>query len=782
MSEPSKKPLIILGIVLTPPAALGGLFLGAILFARWQSLKTPASIGLLPRYFAHTHQMQPAMYTAFAISCALAVLITFIPALMMLITAFMKPKRELHGSARFANRAEIFQAGLLDKPKTEKPAAKQGKKPAAKPTKQAGYPALLLGKYKGQLLRWTDNGFVLVAARTRAGKGVSVIVPNCLNYRDSMVVYDPKFENFLLTAGFRAQSGQKVFLFNPGGLMPGISKAAFEERDESGNIVSDAGHVEQLARQAQKLGDNICSHRWNPFTYISRNPLFTYRDLSNMAAIMYPLDGSGKNGNAFWIESARKLFVGLSLYMIETEAERPGRDADYKQRSSLAYLYRLATQTHNHNASPSSDAEQGDDEESDNNLQAWLKTELDRRAQSEAPLSDACHTLLADFANGNAKTNADISATFTQPLGIFLDPIVEAVTSADDFRLDDIRRQRMTIYLGIKPTETGTFARLTNLFFSQLINVNVEQGLPENNIDPQTGKTTLPHQCLLLMDEFTALGNVPAIMDGVSYVAGYGLRLMVIVQSPAQIEAVYGRENARTFFTNFACRVLFTPRDQTEAKEYSEILGNETVKSKSKSRSTGKSSSHGQSISDQKRALMYDTEIKQMPMDKCILDMAAVRPIYADKIRYYDDPLFKARANIQPPDIPAVEPTLSKVRYVVPKKEKKAKQLKQHQVQIETAKNKQPFAQFLVDQLALSVCENIADFPNVDGNEKLGQFATGIQNLWRLDDMPTCMSVLASGMKKQSQSLEAMIDAIPASSTDDDDEWEAQDYSQDEHW
>ena len=211
-------------------------------------------------------------------------------------------------------------------------------------------------------------------------------------------------------------------------------------------------------------------------------------------------------------------------------------------------------------------------------------------------------------------------------------------------------------------------------------------------------------------------------------------------------------------------------------------MGNETVKAKSKSRSTGRSSSHSQSISEQKRALMYDTEIKQMPMDKCILDMAAMPPIYADKIRYYDDPLFKERAKIPPPIIPIVEPTLSKVRYVVPKKEKKAKPLKQHEIQIETANNKDPFAQHLVNELALGMSQNIADFPNVDGNEKLGQFATGIQNLWRLDDMPTCMSVLASGMKNPSQSLEAMIDAIPASSADDDDEWEAQDYSQDDDW
>ena len=104
--------------------------------------------------------------------------------------------------------------------------------------------------------------------------------------------------------------------------------------------------------------------------------------------------------------------------------------------------------------------------------------------------------------------------------------------------------------------------------------------------------------------------------------------------------------------TNFAARAIFTPRDQAEAEEYSRILGNETVKAKSVSRSSGKGSSRSQSTSDQKRALMYDSEIKQMPMDKCILDMAAARPIYADKIRYYDDPAFKQRAGMDIPFIP----------------------------------------------------------------------------------------------------------------------------------
>ncbi|OSI10947.1 type IV secretory system conjugative DNA transfer family protein [Neisseria zoodegmatis] len=692
MSDTKKLPAVLFGLGLTPFAAAGGLYLASWLFTRWLSLKSAPSVLMLPRYWPYYDRLPENMVFPLQATSAIALLLAAVPLAAILAALFMKPKRELHGSARFANTAEIAKTGLLKPPEKHKP------------SEPLPLPSLLLGRYRGRFLRWVGNEFLFVAARTRAGKGVSLIIPNCLHYRDSMAIYDPKFENFLLTAGYRASVGQKIFLFNPGGLMPGMSKADFDS--------GDTAHTERLFKQA-KLIKGLRSHRWNPFSYVSRNPLFMYKDISNMAAIMLPMStksSSGDGNSSFWVESARKLFVGLALFMLETEDERENRDTDYRERSTLSYLYRLTSPKNG------------------KGLTEWIKDELDRRNRTGRPLSDACQTLLGGFASGNAKTNADILATMTAPLGIFLDPVVETATSGDDFRLDDLRSQRMTIYIGINPTETSTFSRLTNLFFSQLIQVNVAQGLPENNIDPDTGKTKLPFQCLLLMDEFPALGNVPAIMEGVSYVAGYGLRMMIIAQSPAQIEAVYGRENARTFFTNFAARALFTPRDQTEAEEYSKILGNETVKSKSVSRSRGKGTSRSQSVSDQKRALMYDSEIKQMPMDKCILDMAASRPIYADKIRYYDDPALKGRAGRPIPHVPE----LHFVSGGLKKHDDTPQTIPQEQVADTHPSeygNKQELAQVFTDLIA-----------DPETAVMLGQI---LYSDWKLEMMPTVRNILA---------------------------------------
>lgn len=592
--KPNKKlPAVLFFLFIWTPLSLAaGLYVGAVVFVGKASLKAEPSLTLLPKAWVAA-KLSATTKQALMMGTAAAALAALVPMVFFAVLLLMKPKRELHGSSRFATAAEIAQAGLLMPPKKYR---------------KAEYPDILVGKFKGKYLRWASNEFMFLAARTRSGKGVSTVVPNCLHYAHSMVIYDPKLENYLISAGFRATMlKQKVFLFNPSGKMP-----------------------EHETNPTQPP----MSHRWNPMTYIRRNPLYAYKDLSNMAKILIPKSPKDTGTSNFFTDNARKLFVGLGLYLIETESERDL--ADYRQRTTLTNLFKLTVP------------------QDGSTLFEWIKNELDSRNEAGKPLSEQAQTLLRAFANSNAKSGNDVLSTMTTPLGIFLDPVVEAVTSADDFRLDKVRQELMTIYVGVIPTEAETFSRLLNLFFSQLVNVNVEQGLPENNV--VRGKTKFPYQCLLLMDEFTALGAVPAISEGVSYIAGYGLRLLIIIQAPSQVEAVYGRDNMRTFFTNFTMRVFFTPREQWEAEEYSKIIGDETFKAKSRSSSMGKGSST--STSDQRRAVMNPDEIKRMPMENCVIDMAGVPAVYAEKIVYWRDPVFKERALMPPPQIPVLEVVL----------------------------------------------------------------------------------------------------------------------------
>ena len=110
-----------------------------------------------------------------------------------------------------------------------------------------------------------------------------------------------------------------------------------------------------------------------------------------------------------------------------------------------------------------------------------------------------------------------------RPSTHWINPVIDAATSADDFLLTDVRKKKMTIYIGILPNKLAESRVIVNLFFSQLINQNTKE-LPQDNPD-------LKHQCMLLMDEFTSIGKVEIIAHSVSYMAGYNIRLFPIIQS-----------------------------------------------------------------------------------------------------------------------------------------------------------------------------------------------------------------------------------------------------------
>ena len=56
---------------------------------------------------------------------------------------------------------------------------------------------------KGQLIRFSSNTSAMLVAPARSGKGVSTIIPTLFDHPDSVIVFDPKGENYKATAGFR---------------------------------------------------------------------------------------------------------------------------------------------------------------------------------------------------------------------------------------------------------------------------------------------------------------------------------------------------------------------------------------------------------------------------------------------------------------------------------------------------------------------------------------------------------------------------------------------------
>jgi type IV secretion system protein VirD4 len=474
-----------------------------------------------------------------------------LPALLWLLALYFmarKKKPSIHGDARFAHGGDLSKHGMFKRTDN----------------------GILVGKFKGELVRLSGQQFVILAAPTRSGKGVGVVIPNLLEYGESAVVLDIKQENYELTSGWRASQGQEVYLFNP-------------------------------------FAEDRRSHRWNPLSYVSKDPAFRVSDLMSIAAMLYP---DGADDQKFWVSQARNAFMAFTLFLFEKwdDDERNGIPLQWRSKSTLGAVYRLSS---------------GDGSD--------LKQLYQVLAQ-QAFLSSNAQSAFANLLSQANETFASILGAFKEPLNAWINPVLDAATSDDDFLLTDVRKKKMTIYIGIQPNKLAESRLIVNLFFSQLINLNTKE-LPQTN-------SALKYQCLLLMDEFTSIGRVEIIASAVSFMAGYNLRLLPIIQSMSQLDATYGKDVSRTLITNHALQIVFAPREQQDANDYSDMLGYTTVRKENITRGRETSRSH----SEERRALMLPQELKAMGTDKEVFLYEGIpHPVMCHKIRYYQDKYFTAR-------------------------------------------------------------------------------------------------------------------------------------------
>lgn len=96
-----------------------------------------------------------------------------------------------YGTARWANKAEIQESGLLD---------------------NEGVVLGITGD--GQYLMDNGEEHVISLAPTGSGKGVGQVIPTLLTWRQSVLIHDVKGENWALTAGWRAKFSNVIY-FNP---------------------------------------------------------------------------------------------------------------------------------------------------------------------------------------------------------------------------------------------------------------------------------------------------------------------------------------------------------------------------------------------------------------------------------------------------------------------------------------------------------------------------------------------------------------------------------------
>ncbi len=251
----------------------------------------------------------------------------------------------------------------------------------------------------GTVLGLSDDRHCLTVAGSRAGKGVSVIIPNLCLYPGSALVIDPKGENATLTAARRGQGsdfcegmGQAVYVLDPFGTVPNHGSSAAFNPLSVFDLQQDE-HYDLAIDDAALIAD----------------------------ALVTP----GGEREAHWDESARAVIQTLILHILTTEPP---------EHQTLPRLRQwLMT---------------GDF--------------LGRMVKNKAfygVISGEAEALLAlgDEERGSILSTARRNTRFLDS------PAMQAVLTHSDFDLRDLKRERMTLYLCLPASRLHTHARWLRL-------------------------------------------------------------------------------------------------------------------------------------------------------------------------------------------------------------------------------------------------------------------------------------------------------------------------------
>ncbi|MHB1098014.1 MAG: type IV secretory system conjugative DNA transfer family protein [Burkholderiales bacterium] len=444
-------------------------------------------------------------------------------------------------------------------------------------------------KGKTAYLRHKGPEHMMVFAPTRSGKGVGIVIPTLLSWDQSVLVHDIKGENWHLTSGFRKKIlGQRVIKFDP---------------------------------------TSLDSARFNPLSEIRQGTEFETRDVQNIATMIVDPDGRGLNDH--WAKTGFDLLVGVILHVLYAESDK-----------SLARVQSLLTE-------PPPFTFPADGAKPKTGIQTVMERIRDTQHLGDRPHPVAQQSAQS-FLNKAPNEASGVLSTALSFLSLYKDDIVAANTRVSDFTIESLMQEKTSLYLVVPPSDKDRLKPLTRLIINQVTRrLTEEMGFNDDG----SGKSRYEHRLLLLLDEFPSLGKLDIFQEALAFIAGYGLKAMLIVQDLSQLYAAYGKDES--IISNCHIRIAFAPNKIETAELLSKMSGQATVTHAQRQYSGNRLAVVLQHVNTNEqivqRPLLTPDEAMRLPAGDEIVFVAGHAPIYCQKIKYYADPAFSERVKIGPP-------------------------------------------------------------------------------------------------------------------------------------
>lgn len=151
---------------------------------------------------------------------------------------------------------------------------------------------------------------------------------------------------------------------------------------------------------------------------------------------------------------------------------------------------------------------------------------------------------------------------------------------------------------------------------------------------------------LFMIDEFARLGKVESITNGLATLRSKGVQIMLILQSLAQLDMIYGKDNRKVITDNCNYKIVLNASDVDTQDYFSKLVG--TVEKIKKSSSVSRNdfsvkANKGTSKTTEEKKIIRPEEFAYLEKPVVFTPKGFFRP---NKVKWYEDKVFMERAGI----------------------------------------------------------------------------------------------------------------------------------------
>lgn len=395
--------------------------------------------------------------------------------------------------------------------------------------------------------------------------------------------------NILVVGG--SGSGKTRFFCKPGIMSVNCSYLIV---DPKGEMLRSTGYLLKNEGYDIKVFDLIHprqSDGYNPFTYIRDDP-DVLKLMDNLVKNTTPPKGA--SNDPFWEKAEIALDSALMLYLLY---EAPVEEQNFEMLMFMLECARVMEE----------------DEQYQSPLDLLFQT-LEERDPSHIAVRE-----YKVYKQAAGKTAKSILVTASVRLAAFIFPQYAAMMQTDEMNFASMGERKRAIFCVI-PVNDGSMNYLVSMLLTQCF-----QQLYLRADERYNGRLPVPVR--VIQDEWANVAQPDSYPKVLATCRSYNIGINIIVQNIQSIKALYKDEWEGIIGNCDTLLFLGGSNEPTSLEFVSKLLGKETVHTRTRGQTKGRSGSSSMNFQQTGRDLMTPDEIRMLPTNDALLFIRGEKPV-----------------------------------------------------------------------------------------------------------------------------------------------------------